>query len=159
MKTRYLFQHRYKKIGWLLLITGIISGLSYYIFELEELDFFNTKVYAIFNDSIFGGEGNFSKSTNNILDELIAIVLIIGAIIVAFSKTKIEDELVVKIRMESLVLATYINYGILLLTIILVYGFPFLNIMVFNMFTLLVFFVIIFHVKLFKLNQSQSNEK
>ncbi len=155
MKTRYLFQHKYKKIGWLLLIIGIISGVSYYIFELEELDFFNITVYALFNDSIFGSEGNFSRTSNNVFGELIVVILIIGAIFVAFSKTKIEDELIAKIRMESLVLATYINYGILLLTIILIYGFSFLNVMVFNMFTLLVFFVAIFHYKLFKLNRSQ----
>ena len=56
----------------------------------------------------------FEWNTNNIADEIASILLIIGGILVAFSKTKDEDEYISKIRMESLIWATYVNYFILI---------------------------------------------
>lgn len=160
MKTPYLFHHRYKKFGWILLSVGVLSGISYYIFELEELAFFQQNIFALLYDpSFFDRSRMFSIIDNNILDEIITLFIIIGGILVAFTKTKIEDEFISIKRMESLVLATYINYFILLLTILFIFDLPFFHVLVFNMFTLLIIFIIIFHYKLFKLNQSQSNEK
>jgi len=160
MKTRYLFPHKYKKLGWIILFTGILSGLSFYIFELEDLTIFKKNTFAILYDpSFFETNKMFSIIENNILDEIIAMTIIFGGILVAFTKTKIEDEFIAIQRMESLVLATYVNYFVLALTILFIYDFSFFHVLVFNMFTLLFIFIIIFHYKLFKLHQSQSNEK
>ncbi len=153
METGYLFQHKYKKVGWFLFFIGVLAGLSYYIFELQELEFFEVNIFTLFNDSFLNKTNSFSISKDNILNEIIAIFLILGALLVAFSKTKSEDELVIKLRMESLVLATYLNYVILVLAILFTYGFVFFEVMVFNLFTILIFFVIIFHYKLYKLNK------
>jgi len=59
--------------------------------------------------------------------------------------------LIAAIRIRSLVWATYINYGILLLAILFVYEFSFFNVLVFNMFTLLIFFILRFNWELFRL--------
>ena len=62
-----------------------------------------------------------------------------------FSKEKDEDEFIAKMRLESLVWATYVNYSILLLALIFVFGIAFFWVMAANMFTLLFFFIIRFH--------------
>ena len=158
MKTNYLFPNRFKKIGWFLFIPGIILGIGYLIFQ-SEIGLFNTKVFAIAEEVLFSDTTFFSILENNVLDEITSILLIIGALLIAFSKEEIEDEFISKIRLESLVWATYINYAILILAIIFVYNMTFLWVLVFNMFTLLVFFLIRFNWALYKSKNQIGNEK
>lgn len=158
MKTNYLFPNRFKKIGWFLFVPGVILGLLFLIFE-PDIDFLNIKVLSIAEKSIFSDAKYFSISENNVLDEIASILLIVGAIFIAFSKEKIEDEFIAKIRLESLVWATYINYAILLIAIIFIYDLTFLWVLVFNMFTLLFFFLIRFNWALYKSKNQISNEE
>ena len=82
---------------------------------------------------------------NNILNEILGISTIIGGLIVAFSREPDEDELILRIRLECLVWAIYWNYGILLIAFLFVYDFSFYWVMIFNMFTPLLLFVIRFN--------------
>jgi Ca2+-dependent lipid-binding protein len=77
-------------------------------------------------------------------------MLILGLAFVAFSRERSEDEFIARIRLESLLRATYLNYGILLLTIVFMYGSAFFMVLVFNMFTILVFFIVHFNLALAK---------
>lgn len=158
MKTNYLFPNRVKKIGWLLFISGIILGILYLIYQ-EDISLFNIKVFAIEKKAIFSDANFFSFSENNVLDEISSILLIIGALLIAFSKEKSEDEFISKIRLESLVWATYINYVFLILAIIFVYEMTFFWVLVFNMFILLVFFLIRFNWALYKSKNQISDEE
>lgn len=159
MKTNYLFPNRYKKLGWILFIPGIALGVLFLIYS-SEIDFFDMKVIGITSQSgIFKGTSYFSISENNILDELSSFLLIIGALLIAFSKEKFEDEFISKTRLESLVWATYVNYGILLLATLLVHGIPYFWVLVFNMFTLLTFFLIRFNWALHKSKKQLSDEE
>jgi hypothetical protein len=88
---------------------------------------------------------------NNILNEIIGVLIILSSIFVAFSKEKEEDEYILKIRLESLVWAVYVNYGILLISLLFIYDFSFLYVMIFNMFTVIIFFIIRFYWQLNKL--------
>lgn len=147
MKSNYLFPHRFKKIGWVILIPAAILGVIMILsdFEASFLDF---RVPAVVHDEITGGRSFFQMIENNLLNEFVGICLIIGLLLVAFSKEKHEDEFISSIRLESLVWAVYVNYGILLLTLLCVYGLDYLWVVIFNMFTILVFFIIRFYWKL-----------
>ncbi|MDR6301136.1 hypothetical protein [Mesonia maritima] len=163
MKTNYLLPNAFKKIGWVLFSVGIISGL-YSIFVNESPALFDAKVFAFLVDKFtltIGSKNTefFTIYENNIFDELICILLIVGGIFVAFSKQRIEDEFISKIRVESLIWATYCNYIILLLAILFVYGVSFFSIMIFNMFTVLMFFIIRFNWAYFKLKKTANNEE
>ena len=158
MKTNYLFPNRFKKIGWLLFIPGILLGIVYLIYQ-SDISLFDIKVFAIAEKVIFNDADFFTISENNVLDEISSILLIIGALLIAFSKEKTEDEFISKIRLESLVWATYINYAILILAIIFVYDITFFWVLVFNMFTLLVFFLIRFNWALYKSKNQIGNEE
>lgn len=155
MKINYLFPHRYKKVGWTILIPSILLGLVSLILNYEPA-FLDARVFTIFEDGIFEPSKSFAITENNVLNEIIAILIITSSILVAFSKELHEDEFIAKIRLESLVWATYINYGILILGLMLVYGTAFFWVMVFNMFTILLIFIIRFHWEVYKLNRTAS---
>jgi hypothetical protein len=114
------------------------------------VNFFNIKAFALAEEALFSDNSFFSISGNNFLDDISSILIIIGALLIAFSKEKFEDEFISKIRLESLVWATYINYAILTLAIIFVKDMTFFWVLVFNMFTLLVFFLVRFNWALYK---------
>ena len=158
MKQKFLFPNSYKKYGWLLLVPTLIFG-AIAIFSSYEPEFLEVNVFAIFNEGIFGKKENFSIIKNNILNEIIGVVLIISSLLVAFSVEKDEDEFISKIRLESLVWATYVSYGILLLTILFVYDISFFTVMLFNMFTILWFFIARFNYQIWKLKKSASYEE
>ncbi len=142
MKIKYLFPHKYRKLGWIILIPSFILGIFYLTNNNSSgsPDLKITPLYNTFNDLM----------KNDFFDEIIGVLLIISLLFVAFSKEKNEDEFISKIRLESLVWATYFNYFILLLAIIFVYDFPFLYVIIINMFTILIFFIIRFNWKIWK---------
>ena len=161
MKTSYLFPNRFKKIGWVMFILGALLGILYLIFGVNsDIKMFDANVFAVIADKKWlSGIDFFKMVDNNILDEIVGALLIIGSIFIAFSKEKSEDEFIAKIRLESLVKATYVNYAILLFAIIFVYDWMFFWVIVFNMFTTLILFVIFFKRALYKSNKQLKNEE
>lgn len=157
MINSYLFPNTYKKWGWFVFIPTCILGFLTVAFNYSP-DFLNTKVFAIYVDQIMGDSKAFSVISNNILDEILGILIIISGILVGFSREKNEDELIAKIRLDSLVWATYFNYAILLLAFLFLYDMTFLWVMILNMFTLLVFFIIRFNWQVRKLSKSLAHD-
>ncbi len=158
MKTNHLFPHHYKKIGWILFIPGALLGILYLLFE-SGLDLFDASVFSIASSQLLKQPVYFGCIENNILDELAALLLITGSLLIAFSKQSAEDEYISQIRFESLVWAVYLNYAILLITIPFVYDIMFFWVLVFNMFTVLIFFIIRFHWALYKSKNQIADEE
>ncbi len=163
MKTNYLLPNRFKLIGWIILIPSLVLGILFLIFKFEP-DFLNIKLFAFAKESFNFLTGSTSKEyftfvKTNALDEILALSLIISALFVAFSKEKDEDEFISKIRLESLVWATYVSYAILFFSIIFIFGMPFFGVMVCNMFTILIFFIIRFNWLIYKSKKIVKNEK
>jgi len=158
MKTNYLFPSKYKKIGLIFFIPSFILGLTSMFFEYEP-SFLDFKMPSFFLDkcfyeaSLFLEKGIFGFEKDNILNEILGVILIVSSILLAFSKEKIEDEFISKIRLESLAWAVYLNYAVLLFSFLFLYGFSFLLILEFNMFTVLIFFICRFNWKLRKLRK------
>ena len=144
MKTNYLLPHTYKIWGWILLILGIFSGIFLIIIEYET-NILTVPVIAIYSDPFIGEAGFFEIIENSILDELASIAIIVGGLIVGFSKEKIEDEFIYKLRKDSLVWAIIFNYFVLIFSIVFIYDLTFFHVLVYNMFTPLLFFIIRFN--------------
>ncbi|WP_339916469.1 hypothetical protein [Yeosuana marina] len=147
MKTNYLLPNKYKTLGWILFIVGIISGIIF-AFGGYETNLLNTKVLSIYdglNITVDGKLSIFNIQKNSIIDELITIAIIIGGLIVGFSKEKVEDEFIYKLRKDSLVWAIIVNYAVLLFITLFIYDLAYFHVLVFNMFTPLIFFIIRFN--------------
>lgn len=150
MKTNYLLPHRFKKLGWAILIPALVLGFLL----LKEMVFFpwlDLEVFALYNPSMLGQtDQSFALVENNVADELVACFLIIGILFVSCSEVKEEDEYIGRLRLESLLWATYVNAIFLLFCIFFVYGLGFYQVMIFNLFTLMLLFLIRFHLVLYR---------
>ena len=159
MKNLFLFPNKYKKWGWILFLPSLIMAILFQILPESMNHLFEINVFAISNTGLFDYNKYFSFIKNSVADELTLFGLIIGGILIGFSKLKIEDEFTNKIRYESLVWATYLNYGLILFFTIFLYGFSYLNVLFYNTFTLLLFFIIRFHYSICKLNKSANDDE
>jgi hypothetical protein len=117
------------------------------------------RVPSISIDEFLGEKEVFGMVKTNFMNEICGVLVIISSLIVGFSKERQEDEYISKIRMESLVWAVYVNYGILLISFLFIYDFAFYWIMVFNMFTVLVFFIIRLQWQISKTKKSLDYEE
>ena len=153
---KYLFNNKWKRIsGWIFYLT-IPVGI-YLLFTDSFEDLMRIRVFSLFSyDTIFTtpkteniiGSKGFRWIENGFLDEILTFVIIVSGIIHSFCKEKIEDELISKIRVDSLVLSLYINYGVLLFLNFFVYELSYFYVMVFHLFTILILFNLIFRYKL-----------
>ena len=82
-----------------------------------------------------------------------------GCLFVACSRERVEDELIGRIRLNSLLIALYINSSVLIILSLFCYELLFLNVLVFNMFTNIIIFLIVFEMKLWKLKKSLRDEE
>jgi small-conductance mechanosensitive channel len=158
MTKALLLPHRFKKIGWFILVPATILGLILAIGDFE-LEWLSAKVFAIFTDEIIGGRKLFSFINTNITNTVVGILFLVGALFTAFSREKQEDEYIEKLRLSSLLWAVWVNYLLLLLAFIFVYGFSFLNVMIYNMFTILIIFIARFNYILYLNKKGAADEK
>lgn len=158
MKTKFLFPNHFKKIGWLILIPSSILGFLTF-FELIEFNFLEVNVFAIYSSMFPGPDTVFGVVADNIANEISGILFIIGAIFVGFSAEKHEDEFIDKTRTESLVWSVYANYIILIFCMLFFYELGFFYIMVLNMFTILIFFIVRFKYMIYQSTKNLNYEK
>lgn len=148
MKNTLLIAHRWKTLGWMLSIPAFIAGL--YFMKLDNPDDYLTVQIPAWLERVLWVDNNlFGASTSpiklSLLDEVICISLLAGLLLLAFSKEKIEDEWIQQVRLESFQWAMLINTLLLIVFIVFTHGFPFMSVMIFNMFTPLMVFVARFH--------------
>ena len=158
MKTRLLFPNQCKRIGWIILVPSTILGILILFFNVK-FEFLKLKAFTIYCEGFNTPPTIFGLINVNYTATIVGVLFLIGAILVAFSKEKHEDEFIAKTRLESLVWATYINYAILALCFLLFYNTEFLLVMIFNMFTILIFFILRFYFIIYKSSKSLSHEK
>jgi hypothetical protein len=152
MKSSLLLPSRFKWIGIIILIPSLILGI---LVRFREFSF----EFLTIPESV-----SVEKSTRisfdekiNLTDEFALTGLIIGLLFIAFAREKHEDEFINRLRLESLQWALLFNYVLLLLATWLVHGFGYIDVMMYNMLTILLFFILRFHIVLYK-NRSSVND-
>ena len=131
MKT-LLFPHSFQKWGWCIFAIGVIFG-----------------IYAMVAD----------YGTSYLVNNIAIIGTVSGAILVTCSREKIEDEMVRQIRLNSLLVALYVNYAVLIICSLFIYGLDFLYVMMYNMFTILLIFMVVFRYRMWRLNKEVKDEE
>jgi hypothetical protein len=153
-----LFNHKFKKIsGWIFYLSIPVALYLLFTDKFDEL--LVTNVYSLFSfektlltehtENIIGSNG-FRWIKNGLVDEILTTLIIVSGLVNSFSKEIIEDELISKLRSDSLTLSLYLSYGILIIANILIYEFTFLYVLVFNLFLIILFFNMIFKFKLYQ---------
>ena len=143
MKTRFLFPRRFRTAGIILLTIGLVFFYISQHFDKEFLVWHN-----------FRSTNSISLPINECFDNEIQLsAVMLGLILIAFSKEKIEDEQIVHLRLESLQWAVYINYAVFFVIIFTVYGIDFFAAALYNFLTLLVFFILRFRWVIYQNNR------
>jgi hypothetical protein len=159
MKGSLLLPNSYKKLGWILFIPMLI--LSIFVIATDyQAPWLHAKVFALSSGFIFDEKARNGMFIDvELLNTILGVFFIIGALLVGFSKEKNEDEFIASIRLKSLLWAVLVNYILLIIAFLVVYELPFFTVMTFNMFTVLLLFIIRFHYLLYCSKAALTNEK
>ncbi|WP_143069846.1 hypothetical protein [Hymenobacter actinosclerus] len=156
MMTRYLFPHRYKRLGWLL----ALAGASLWILEqtnLLTLPPFMTWLPSLWYDTNGMLPSGSGPDPRNNYDAY-ALIFIVGALLAACSREQHEDEYIGQLRLEALLKALYIYCGLLMLAILLVSGMDFLLVMQYAMFAPLLLFLLLFQLSLRRAQRTPAHD-
>lgn len=157
MHNKLLLPHRFKTAGWLLLSVAVLFQILVWT-RGGELSWLNIKVFAIL-DQDMGQSKYFSFIQNNVTEEIIGILFIIGGLFAGFSREKTEDEFIANLRLSSMLWAVLVNYLLLIVALIFFYDLSFFDVMVLNMFTILIIFLGRFHYILYRTSKANPHEK
>jgi hypothetical protein len=145
MKNNLLLAPRWKTLGWILAVPAFIGGIFYLSSDNTEYLMVTVPEWLsrfLWIDSFMS---DAKPQTISLLDELICLSLLVGLLLLAFSREKIEDEWIQRVRLESFQWAILANSLLLMALIVFTHGTPFLTVMVYNMFTPLLIFVARFY--------------
>ena len=145
----YLFDNKYKKISGLVFYLTSIIGL-YLLITDKIFDLFTLNVYSLFSESISDLTYGGGWIENGLGDEIFTTIIIISGLINSFSKEKIEDELISKIRLESLTMSLFISYSLVIISTFLIYNLSYMYVLVFNLFLIILLFNLVFKFRLFR---------
>lgn len=158
MTKTLLFPRIYKKIGLFMILFSIVlllldvffGGLSF----LKEVSVLSIYDSGLPFDQTRPDHQFFKIIQDDFRYEIITVVLLVALLFFGFSKRSTEDELIQKIRLESLLWATYIHFFIFIVLTLFTFGFFYLNILVFSVFAILLIYILRFEFKMFQLKRS-----
>jgi len=143
MKPRFLFPYWCRYLGGGLILAHIPVAYFGKINGWEN-DLHN----GISDDRLFNSGHLFFMGT--------ALLMVIGLFLLAFAKEKIEDEQIIQIRLDSLRWAIYLNYLILIVSLVFIRDAD--HILELNLWAPLLFFIIRFRWVMFRINLSVNGE-
>ncbi|TVR36631.1 MAG: hypothetical protein EA392_14700 [Cryomorphaceae bacterium] len=135
MKTVPLLPHRLKWLGLMLTAFGLLIGSAAMYLDVRpqwlavethpEMPFMNTQ---------------------NLIDEIALSLILIGLMVVAYSRERIEDEFVANIRLQSLLWSFAVYYAIVLISVWIFFDDAFWSVMIYHLFMPLLFYVVLFRL-------------
>jgi hypothetical protein len=134
-----MLPYRYKAAGVLLTAAGLIMGILYFMADFR----FELPVLAVL--SSYAETKFLATFTTNFADELILLTLLAGFLLIVFTREKEEDESFAELRLRSAVYAVLINSGILVFSLLFLYGGAFAGVLIANMYTPFIFYLAVFY--------------
>ncbi len=153
-----LLSNKFKPIGWILFIPSFILGsiIMFFDFGLSTL---RTKTFVFYAENTLTDITYFGIAEVEIFHTIVAVVFIVSSLFIGFSKEKVEDEYIKSLRLTSLQWAVMVNYILLIVAFVFVYGMRFIDIMMINMYTVLVFYIARFNILLYVNSKKLKNEE
>lgn len=156
MKKTFLLPHSFKKVGWAILIPTFIIGLLMFIDGCNGFPSYlltgvpkSSRLYEILDSTVMG----------HVLNNIAIIGICMGSLFVACSREPIEDELITQVRLNSLLIALYLNTVFIVVSALCFYELDYLYVMIGNIFAVLLVFLVVYEVKLWRLKKSMDYEE
>jgi hypothetical protein len=144
MSTKYLFPYNSRFLGIGLILVHIPIKLLW--------DHFYPNGYEQHLSS--SGSSEFLFSAPHLFFIGTTLMMLVGLFLVAFSRERVEDEQIIQLRLDSLRWSIYLNYAILLFSLIFTHGGDSNHILMLNIWLPLLFFILRFQWVIFRLNRS-----
>lgn len=157
MKPVYLFPNKLKIPALIVFIISIILiVLQFSNISIE----INTKVFALISDPFLDREntGKFIWIKQDIYNEVLNTLFFSSGLILAFTKEKVEDEMITLIRYKSLVNTTYIIFILVIISELLIYGMSFGYVIMFFYYVFIILLNTFYYTKLYIYKKQFSNE-
>jgi hypothetical protein len=147
MKT-YLLPSKFLVLSGIIFYASVLLGVLFIVFpdlsqnlsiELSVPNFFWKDA-----DNLLIQKSFWIK--NNIIDELLTLLLVGSGLIHLFSKEKQEDEFIMQLRFHAMKWSYLLNFTVLAIGSLLVYGLPYFNVMLFCLFSQLVCYHLVFRI-------------
>jgi hypothetical protein len=135
----FLLPFPWKFAGISLTLAGLVLAVLYIWFDFR----FTMPVFAVF--SSFMETKTFATFKTNFADDLIMLLLISGLGLIVFSKEKTESDQLNQARTQALIKAILANTIFLFFSVLFVYGTGFIGILVFNLFSVPIFYLFFFY--------------
>ena len=142
---KFLLPFQWKLAGIVLTIAGTISALFYSLFDFH----YKMPVFAVY--SSFLETKTFATFRTNVADEITLILILAGLSLIVFSKEKHEAAGMDALRLKALFMALILNILFLLFSILFIFGTGFIAMLVLNIFSFVILYLVFFYGYLRKL--------
>lgn len=161
MKKTYLLPPYFKIIGLSMLLPTILYGL--YVFYWSMMGNMLDNIFRSMNDDPYpDGIATYValvKSGWPWLYQIIIFAFTLSFAFMAFSREKVEDEYIWKIRMNSLVSALIIDCILICVAIFTLFGMNFVTFMAFNFYVIVAIYLVIFRIAIYRAKKNIDYEK
>ncbi|AFH49449.1 Hypothetical protein IALB_1742 [Ignavibacterium album JCM 16511] len=147
MNLKIFLPHKFKFVGLILFLLGIVSAYLRFSLGIKPT-FLTIPVFSVY--SSFLETKTFQFITNNISEEIVTLLLLIGLLLLNFSKEKTEIELTDKLRLKALISSIFVNTLLMIFCTLFIFGFAFVNVLMINLFSQLLLYQIIFRFLIFR---------
>ncbi|HEY2347655.1 MAG TPA: hypothetical protein VGH64_01505 [Puia sp.] len=144
MRANYLFPFNTRYFGLGLILIHIPIKLLWDRFYPNGPDQYMTS----------SDNSGFLFSTQHLFFIGTSLMVLVGLFLIAFSRERVEDEQITQLRLDSLRWAIYVNYAILLFSLIFIQSSESNHILFLNMWLPLLFFILRFRWVIYRLNRS-----
>ena len=149
MRAKYLLPFNSRYWGIVLILIHIPIKFAW--------DFYYPDGFAHSQDSVASARHLFSQPHLFFIGT--TLMVLVGLFLVAFSRQRVEDEQISQLRLDSLRWSIYLNYAILLLSLVFTRSSDSHDILLLNIWLPLLFFILRFQWVLYRLNRaSKSND-
>lgn len=153
MKKDLLLPYGFKKIGWAILIPALLAGIL--------------RITLIDPDTLFGWlhigirsiDNCFTNNAEQWVNTVLILCIVAGAVLVACSRERTEDEMTVQIRLRTLMSALYIYCGAVILITLFVYDIAYVVWMTYAMLGFILVFLTLFRWQLWRLRKEADDEE
>ncbi len=154
---KFLLPVSFRLVGIVFFISGVLTGFTRFYLGIKP-KLLNMKVFAVYSEYL--DEKYMKAVQNNVGEEVTIFLIITGLFLFAFSREKLENEIIHQIRYKSMIMSFYLSYAFILAANFFTFGFAFIYMLIFYSGVPLLAYILLFqfHLYLFRKNSTKISE-
>lgn len=144
MKHRFLLlPHWFRFPGFIFLIAGSVFGIMRFWFDIKP-KFLVMRPFAVYSEYL--GEKYMHFIRDNMSEELVGMLLVLGTWLIALSREKAESEEITALRVKAFSISSWLQVVFLVFSLLFTYGIAFIYMLMMYMVLPPVLYYLIFQL-------------